>query len=83
MRHRVFCFAGIASLALLAGCFRATVYTGLPGAGVTISKPWAHGFLFGLVAPSAIEPASKCRNACQLKHRSEHAATLAAGIYHR
>ena len=60
MRHRGFSSAGIACLVLLAGCFHATVYTGLPGAGETVSQPWAHGFLFGLVAPSAVEPANKC-----------------------
>lgn len=60
MRYRVCGFVAIASLLLLAGCFHATVYTGLPGAGETISRPWAHGFLFGLVAPSVVEPANKC-----------------------
>jgi hypothetical protein len=43
-------------------CYHATIETGLPPSNETISKAWAHGFLWGLVSPSTVETASKCKN---------------------
>ncbi len=86
MRDRVCSLAGIVSLVLLAGCFHATVYTGLPGAGEKVSQPWAHGFLFGLVAPSPVESANRCRGGVY-KVETVHtfsnmlATLVTAGIY--
>jgi hypothetical protein len=86
MRHRVRSCAGIFALALLTGCFHTQVYTGLPAGGETLSRPWAHGFLFGLVPPSTVEPATKCR-AGVYKVETMHTPTnllalfITAGIY--
>lgn len=44
------------------GCYHATVETGLAPSPQTIEKPWAHGFLWGLVPPSTLETAQKCPN---------------------
>ena len=52
----------IATVLLSAGCFHATIETGLPAGTETISKPWASGWIFGLIAPSTVETASKCKN---------------------
>lgn len=52
----------VATLLLTAGCYHATIETGLPPSAQTISKPWAHGFIYGLVPPSTVETASKCKN---------------------
>ncbi len=76
----------LASLALLSACFHTQVYTGLPGAGETISQPWARGFLFGMVPPSAVEPASKCKAGVyrvETQHTLANALALIAtvGIY--
>jgi len=76
----------LASLVLLSACFHAQVYTGLPGAGETISQPWARGFLFGMVPPSVVEPASKCKAGVyrvETQHTLANALALIAtiGIY--
>lgn len=53
---------------VLSGCYHATVDT-TPAAGPvqqgsaagqTIDKPWAHGFIFGLVPPAPVEAKDKC-----------------------
>jgi len=56
---------GMVVLALglsVAGCYHAVIETGRPQSGTRIEKKWAHGFLFGLVPPDAIETASQCPN---------------------
>jgi len=51
----------LAVLALtVAGCYHATVETGLRPSPVRIERKWAHGFLYGLVPPSTVETASRC-----------------------
>ena len=52
----------IAVLLLTAGCFHATIETGLQPSGQTIDQAWAHGFVFGLVPPSTVQTASACPN---------------------
>jgi len=47
-------------LAVAAGCFHATVDTGLTPSTVVIDKGWASGWIYGLVPPSTVETASKC-----------------------
>ena len=86
MHVRAVGFAGVIALLLTTGCFHATVYTGLPGAGETVSQPWARSFVFGLVAPPALEPASKCRAGVYKVETSHTVANIVAllvtaGIY--
>jgi hypothetical protein len=75
------------AVALLgAGCYHATVDTGRTPSGQTIEKPWAHGFLYGLVPPSTVETAQKCPNGVakvetQLSFLHQVANLLTAGIY--
>ena len=52
----------VATLILAAGCYHATIETGLTPSTEVVSKPWAHGFIYGLVPPSTVETASKCKN---------------------
>lgn len=52
----------VATVLLSSACFHATIETGLPASSETISKAWAHGFVFGLVPPSTVETAAKCKN---------------------
>jgi hypothetical protein len=47
---------------LLAGCYHATITTGQPASSEVISEPWALGWIYGLVPPSTVETAAKCRN---------------------
>jgi hypothetical protein len=44
----------------LTGCYHAVIDTGRAANGTTIQRPWAHGFIFGLVPPSVTETAQKC-----------------------
>ena len=58
-------FTSLAVLALGltgAGCFHATIDTGLPAGGQTIEQPWAMSFIYGLVPPPIVETASRCPN---------------------
>jgi hypothetical protein len=47
---------------LLAGCYHATIQTGQPASSEVISNQWAPGWIFGLVPPSTVETAAKCKN---------------------
>jgi len=59
--HRILrlCVAAF-PLAVAAGCYHATVDTGLTPSTVVVQKSWASGWLFGLVPPSTVETAAKC-----------------------
>lgn len=50
----------ILALPLAAACFHATIETGLEPGTQKIEKPWAHGFVYGLVPPATVETAAKC-----------------------
>ncbi len=52
----------IALLVVTAGCYHATIETGLAPSAQTISKGWASGWIYGLVPPSTVETAAKCPN---------------------
>lgn len=55
--------AGVLAIALLTGgCYHATIVTGKPASGETISNPWAHSFIAGLVPPKIVETAAQCPN---------------------
>lgn len=43
-----------------AGCHHAIIDMGTKPSTVTIEQPWATGWIFGLVPPKTVEPASKC-----------------------
>jgi hypothetical protein len=76
----------VASLVALAGCYHATIDTGLTPSTVVIDKSWASGWLWGLVPPSAIETASKCPKGVakvetQLSFLNQLVEALTLGIY--
>jgi Bor protein len=50
----------LGALALTAGCFHATITTGLAPSSQVIDEQWANGFIYGLVPPSTVDAASKC-----------------------
>ncbi len=43
-----------------AGCYHATVTTGRTPSNVVIDKPFATGWIYGLVPPSTVNAASEC-----------------------
>ena len=45
---------------LITACYHASVDTGLVPNGQTIDRPWAMGFIAGLVPPNEIETAARC-----------------------
>ncbi len=47
---------------LLSGCYHAQITTGKTASTTTVERPWAHGFLFGLVPPSVTNVAAECTN---------------------
>lgn len=70
----------------LTGCYHATIDTGLAPSGETISVPWAHGFVYGLVPPSTVDAAEECPNGVaqvetQLSFLNQLAYLLTFGIY--
>ncbi|HKR56648.1 MAG TPA: Bor family protein [Gemmatimonadales bacterium] len=55
--------AAIACAALLvstAACFHATIETGLAPSATVIEKPFASGWIFGLIPPDAVDTKAKC-----------------------
>jgi hypothetical protein len=69
-----------------AGCYHATIETGQPPSPTKIEKPWAHGFLWGLVPPSTVETAQRCpagiaKVETQQSFLNLVADVLTAGIY--
>jgi hypothetical protein len=53
----------------LSGCYHAIIDTRPAGVtqqsaatGAVVTKPWAHGFLFGLVPPTPVDANAKCPN---------------------
>lgn len=52
--------AALLATVALTGCYHAVIDTGRAPNGTTIERPWAHGFVFGLVPPSVTETAQKC-----------------------
>lgn len=43
-----------------AGCYHATIETGLAPSAQVIDQPWAHGFVFGLIAPATVQTQQRC-----------------------
>ena len=62
----------IAALLLLsAGCYHASIETGMKPGNDRIEKEWASSFVFGLVPPDTIEAKSKCTSGVS-KVETEH-----------
>jgi hypothetical protein len=77
----------IAALLLLsAGCYHASIETGMKPGNDKIEKEWASGFAWGLVGPETIEAQSKCTGGVS-KVETEHSflnslvQILTLGIY--
>jgi hypothetical protein len=73
-------------LVLLAGCYHATVETGVTPSTVVIEKSFASGWIFGLVPPSTVSTAEKCPNGVakvetQLSFLNQLVEVLTLGIY--
>jgi hypothetical protein len=47
---------------IMSGCYNARITTGAVPSTVTIERPWASGFIFGLVPPQAIDASETCTN---------------------
>lgn len=77
----------VAVTALSAGaCYHATVETGLAPSPQVVEKPWAAGWIFGLVSPSPLETKAKCTNGAskvetQLSFVNQLVGLLTLGIY--
>jgi hypothetical protein len=76
----------VAGLALLLGCYHATIETGATPSNETISKSFASGWIFGLVPPSAVATAAKCPDGVakvetQLSFVNQLVSFLTIGIY--
>ena len=80
----------IISLAAVAvassACYHAVIDTGRPAGTTAIHKPWAHGWIYGLVPPEPIETAAKCPNGVskvetQLSFLNQLVSGLTLGIY--
>lgn len=78
--------SGVAAAILLSACFHATIQTGLAPSNQVIEKPWASGWVFGLVPPSPVETMAKCPGGVskvetQLSFVNMLVAFLTADIY--
>ena len=76
----------LAAIALLAGCYHATVETGAPPSNEVVEKGFASGWIYGLVPPKTIETAAKCPNGVskvetQLSFVNQLVGLLTLGIY--
>ncbi len=75
-----------ALLLFSAGCYHASIETGMKPGNDKIEKEWASGFAWGLVPPDPIEAQSKCTSGVS-KVETEHSflnglvGGLTLGIY--
>lgn len=68
------------------GCYVATIDTGKSPSAQVIKKPFASGWLFGLIPPSTVKTAAECPNGIakvetQLSFVNMLVANLTLGIY--
>ena len=83
---RILKCAAIGLVVAFAGCYHATIETGRPPSPEVLNKPWATGWLFGLVPPSPVETMSKCPSGVskvetQLSFVNMLVGNLTLGIY--
>ena len=76
----------VTTLIGLAACYHATIDTGLPPSPQVVDKPWASGWIYGLVPPKTIETMAKCPNGVskvetQLSFVNQLVNFLTLGIY--
>ena len=76
----------LAALLLVAGCYHATVETGLQPSPQTVEKRWASGWIFGLVPPSTVSTKEQCANGVakvetQLSFLNQLVGIVTLGIY--
>jgi hypothetical protein len=75
-----------AVLLLSAGCYHASIESGMKPGNDKIEKEWASGFAWGLVGPDPIEAQSKCTSGLS-KVETEHSflnglvGAVTLGIY--
>jgi hypothetical protein len=60
--HRTLRLSVAGLVVAVAACYHATIETGLTPSTVVIEKPWASGWIYGLVPPSTVETAAKCQH---------------------
>jgi hypothetical protein len=83
---RVLKLAATALLVTLPACYHATIETGLPASPQVIEKPFASGWIYGLVPPSPVKAMSQCPNGVskvetQLSFVNQLVNFLTLGIY--
>ncbi len=76
----------VLSLFFLTGCYHARVTTGLEPSPKVIDKPFATGWVYGLVPPSTVEAEEECENGVadvetELSFVNQLVAFLTGGIY--
>ena len=70
----------------IAGCYTATIETGLPSSHIKIKKNWAAGWVYGLVPPKTVETAAQCPHGVatvrtQISFLNRLVGSLTFGIY--
>ena len=84
MIRRIFALALVVGLST--GCYHATIETGATPSAQVIEKPWASGWIYGLVPPSTVATAQQCANGVakvetQLSFANQLVNILTGGIY--
>jgi hypothetical protein len=80
-RMRKPALAIILLVASTAGCYRATVDTGLTPSGQTVRTDWAHSFVGGLVPPATVQTAEQCpAGVARVETQHSFLNMLAAGL---
>lgn len=69
-----------------AGCYHATIETGLPPSTRTVENDWAAGWIAGLVPPKTVETVERCPDGVakvetQLSFLNQVVSVLTLGIY--
>ena len=82
MRH----LSLLAAALLLGACYHATIETGATPSAVTVEKSFASSWIYGLVPPSTVETAAKCKTGVakietQLSFVNMLVGDLTLGIY--
>jgi hypothetical protein len=63
-QRKILTFILLLALSLTtAGCYTAEVVTGKPASSQTIEKPWATGFIAGLIGPGQVDASQECGDA--------------------
>ena len=52
----------LVAVLVLPGCYHARVETGRPASATVVDKPWASGFIAGLIPPPEVNVESECPN---------------------